>query len=121
MAELSTANVRKFLSQVDPFRALPPLELDRLSKLATMKSYGKGETIYTEGDAADSVWVLHNGRIQIFKYTSGGKPQAIESLGPKELFGTLCRLGNNGRTYPCTAVTSTPCTVFRILDRTFLD
>ena len=89
--------------------------------LANAKTYGKGETIYTEGDTADSVWILMEGRVQIFKYTSGGRPQAIESLGPKELFGTLCRLGNNGRTYPCTAATSTPCTIIRVLDRTFLD
>src|SRR3989338_1872795 len=115
------ASMRSFLAQVDPFRSLPSKELDRLVSLATAKTYLKGETIYTEGDPADSVWVLKEGRIQIFKYTSGGRPQAIESLGPKELFGTLCRLGNTGRTYPCTAIASTPCAVVRILDRAFLD
>ena len=121
MSELTPAALRQFLSQVSPFLALPPKELDRLVSLSTTKTFDKGETIYTEGDPADSVWILKDGRIQIFKYTSGGKPQAIESLGGKELFGTLCRLGNNGRTYPCTAIASTPCTVIRILDRTFLD
>jgi CRP-like cAMP-binding protein len=113
--------LRRFISQVDPFRALPPVELDRLIGLTQQKTYGKGETIYSEGDPADSVWVLQEGRIQIFKYSSAGRPLAIESLGPKELFGTLCRLGSNGRNYPCTAVTATACTVLRILDRTFLD
>lgn len=121
MTQLSPQALRQFLSQVDPFRALPPKELDRLVSLATVKTYEKGETIYAEGDFADSVWILKEGRIQVFKYTSSGRPQAIESLGPKELFGTLCRLGNNGRNYPCTAVASTPCTVLRILDRIFLD
>lgn len=121
MNEVSFSALRQFLSQVDPFRSLPSKELDRLVSLANTKTYAKGETIYSEGDTADSVWILKEGRIQIFKYTSGGRPQAIESLGPKELFGTLCRLGNNGRTYPCTAVTSTPCTIIRVLDRTFLD
>src|SRR5207302_8125680 len=111
----------QFLSQTDPFRVLPPKELDRLVSLTTVKKFEKGGTVYNEGDPADSVWILKEGRIQVFKYTSGGRPQAIESLGPKELFGTLCRLGNNGRTYPCTAIASIPCTVIRILDRTFLD
>src|SRR5690349_3410211 len=113
--------MQKFLSQVSPFRVLPAKELERLAALAQPKRYGKGETIFSEGDPADSVWVLREGRIQIFKYTSGGRPLAIESLGPKELFGTLCRLGGNGRNYPCTAVTATECAVVRILDRTFLD
>jgi CRP-like cAMP-binding protein len=113
--------LRQFLAQVDPFRALPGPELDRLAALSRVKPYAKGETIYTEGDAADSVWVVRDGRIQIFKYTSAGRPLAIESLGPKELFGTLCRLGSNGRSYPCTAVTATASSVVQILDRTFLD
>jgi CRP/FNR family transcriptional regulator len=115
------SNPRQFLSQVSPFNVLPSPELDRLVLLAQEKQYGKGEMIFSEGDSADSIWVLKEGRIQIFKYSSAGRPLAIESLGPKELFGTLCRLGGNGRNYPCTAVTSTPCTVIRILDRTFLD
>jgi CRP-like cAMP-binding protein len=113
--------MRQFLAQVDPFRALPGPELDRLATLSRLKPYGKGETIYTEGDAADSVWIVRDGRVQIFKYTSAGRPLAIESLGPKELFGTLCRLGSNGRSYPCTAVTATASSVVQILDRTFLD
>src|SRR5687767_6657524 len=107
---LSSSNdLRRFLSQVNPFRVLPATEMDRLLTLAQEKTYAKGETVYAEGDSADSVWVLKEGRIQIFKYSSSGRPLAIESLGPKELFGTLCRLGGNGRTYPCTAVTATPC------------
>jgi CRP-like cAMP-binding protein len=113
--------MKQFLSQMDPFRVLPPKELDRLAGLTTVKTYDKGESIYNEGDAADSVWILKEGRVQIFKFTPGGKPQAIESLGPRELFGVLCRLGNNGRNYPCTAVAAVPSTVARILDRTFLD
>src|ERR1019366_2653122 len=110
-----------FLGQVNPFKSLPPAELDRLGTLATEKTYSKGETIYSEGDSADSVWILKAGRLQIFKYTAGGRPLAIENLGPNELFGTLCRLGGEGRTYPCTAVTSIPCTVIRLADRTFLE
>lgn len=121
MLPLAAPAIRQFLAQVDPFRVLPPKELDRLVSLAAAKTYEKGETIYNEGDPADSVWVLKEGRIQIFKYTTGGKPLAIESLGAKELFGTLCRLGNQSRTYPCTAIAATSCAVLRILDRTFLD
>ena len=40
---------------------------------------------------------------------------------PGELFGTLCRLGGNGRVYPCEAIAAEPTIVFRILDKTFLE
>ncbi len=59
--------------------------------------------------------------VQIFKYSSQGRPLAIESIMPGELFGTLCRLGGDGRQYPCTAVAATASEVLRISDREFLD
>src|SRR4051812_21400984 len=113
---MPTSSMRQFMAGVSPFNAIPVKELDRMVMLSQEKSYKKGETIFAEGDTADSVWVLKEGRIQIFKYSSNGRPLAIESVGPKDLFGTLCRLGGNGRNYPCTAVTATDCSVIRILD-----
>jgi CRP/FNR family transcriptional regulator len=77
--------------------------------------------VFSEGDDASSVWVLYQGRLEIFKYTSDGKPRAIEIINPKELFGTLCRIGGTGRAYPCTAVASIDSVSFRIPDSTFLD
>lgn len=106
---------------MDPFRGLPTAELDRLASVAQELNHAKGETIFTEGDEATSVWVLYEGRLEIFKYTSDGKPRAIEIIQPKELFGTLCRLGGEGRAYPCTAVASVDSVSFRIADSIFLD
>jgi CRP/FNR family transcriptional regulator, nitrogen oxide reductase regulator len=113
--------IKQFLSQTPPFKVLPPLELERMASRIQSKTYDKGETIYSEGDPADSVWLLFKGRIQIFKYSTQGRPLAIESITPGELFGTLCRLGGGGRTYPCTAVAAVPCEAFRISETEFLD
>lgn len=117
----STDDIEKFLASIQPFKALEKNDVRQLSFKATEKTFAKTETIYNEGEVADSAWVLYKGRVQVFKHTSEGKPFAIESLMPGELFGTLCRLGGNGRVYPCTAVASEPTTVFKILDRTFLE
>jgi CRP/FNR family transcriptional regulator len=113
-------SAKQFLSQTHPFKVLPPVELDRLASRARLKNYDKGETIYSEGDPADDVWVLMKGRIQIFKYTSQGRPLAIESIAPGELFGTLCRLGGDGRQYPCTAIASVDSEIVQISDKEFL-
>jgi CRP-like cAMP-binding protein len=113
-------SAKQFLSQTYPFKVLPAAELDRLSMRARIKTYGKGETIYSEGDPADSVWVLYKGRIQIFKYTTQGRPLAIESIAPGELFGTLCRLGGDGRQYPCTAIASVDSEIIQMSDKEFL-
>jgi CRP/FNR family transcriptional regulator len=113
-------SAKQFLAQTHPFKVLPGPELDRLCASAQLKTYDKGETIYSEGDPADSVWVLIKGRIQIFKYTSQGRPLAIESIAPGELFGTLCRLGGDGRQYPCTAIASVASDIIQIPDKEFL-
>jgi CRP/FNR family transcriptional regulator, nitrogen oxide reductase regulator len=115
------SDVKKFLAGIVPFRNLPPAELDRLASIAQEKKHAKGETIFTEGDDATSVWVLFQGRLEIFKYTSDGKPRIIEIIQPKELFGTLCRLGSNNRAYPCTAVAAVDSQSFRIADNIFLE
>jgi len=113
-------SAKQFLAQTYPFKVLPAAELDRLTSRARLKTYDKGETIYSEGDPADDVWVLIKGRIQIFKYTSQGRPLAIESIAPGELFGTLCRLGGDGRQYPCTAIASVNSEIIQISDKEFL-
>jgi CRP/FNR family transcriptional regulator len=113
--------LKSFLSSMDPFRGLLPTELDRLVSISQEVKHAKGETIFTEGDEATSVWVLYQGRLEIFKYTSDGKPRAIEIIQPKELYGTLCRLGGEGRSYPCTAIASLDSVSFRIPDTIFLE
>ncbi|MCG3204664.1 MAG: CRP-like cAMP-activated global transcriptional regulator [Elusimicrobia bacterium] len=114
-------SVRFFLSNIDPFRGLSAGDLDHLASMAQEFKHLKGETIFNEGDEAGSVWVLTQGRLEIFKYTSDGKPRAIEIINPGELFGTLCRMGGSGKTYPCTAISAVDSASYRIPDSVFLD
>jgi CRP/FNR family transcriptional regulator len=113
-------NLKLFLSQTNPFKVLPTAELEQLARRAKATTYSKSDTIYNEGDPADSVWILTKGRVQIFKYSSEGRPLAIESIAPGELFGTLCRMGGDGKQYPCTAIASVDSEVIQISDREFL-
>ncbi|MFN0118463.1 MAG: Crp/Fnr family transcriptional regulator [Elusimicrobiota bacterium] len=113
--------IKHFLSAIPPFQGIPLNELEHLASTGQEVHHKKGETIFSEGDDANSVWVLSDGRLEIFKYTSDGKPHAIEIIHPRDLFGTLCRMGSNGRTYPCTAVASVDSVSFRIPDQVFLD
>ncbi len=118
---LTSRQVQDFLRSIEPFKSLPGDDLTALVSKCSEKKFLKNKTIFSEGDIADSVWVLYSGRVQIFKYTKEGRPFAIESLGPGELFGALCRLGGNGRSYPCTAVSSDSTVSLKIADQTFLE
>lgn len=118
---ITPAEIKRFYRSIQPFKHLSDDELNQITAKTKVTSLVKEETVFNEGDPANSVWILYQGRIQVFKYTSEGRPFAIESLGPGELFGTLCRLGGNGRYYPCTAIAAQNSSVFRLLDQTFLE
>lgn len=109
-----------YLAKVEPFNRLPREEVERLSLLCQVTHHAKGEVLYNEGDRAVHVWILQKGRLDIFKYNAEGKPLAIESIQPQQLFGTLCRIGvlSTG-TYPCTAIAATDCISIRFPDRIF--
>ena len=111
---------RQFLATVEPFRPLPVEELQNLAARSDEKDYSKGETLYSEGEPAEHVWVIRQGRVEIFKYSTTGRPFAIELLGPSELFGILCRLGAHGQSYPCTAIAESNATIIQIPVQLFL-
>lgn len=111
----------QFLRRVEPFKALSTADFERLTPGAQEEHYTQGETLYSEGDVSESVWIVKEGRIRIFKLMSSGESHAVENLGPTEFFGTLCRLGTDTRTYLCTAVATTSCAVIRIPDDVFRD
>lgn len=112
-------SIRTFLSSVEPFLRLSALELDALVPLLQEIRHTKGETIYSEGEEAQSVWVLKTGRLEIFKYSTDGKPTAIETIMPKGLYGMYCRIGNAACAYPCTAVAATESVSICIPDKVF--
>ena len=117
----SAPSIQAFFSQIEPFKRLPREELSRLASISQEVSHAHGEHVFSEGEDAASVWILKTGRMEILKYTSDGRPQAIESISPGEIYGTLCRIGNKSSAYPCTAVASVDSVSIRIPDTVFMN
>lgn len=112
------------LADAAPFQELPKAEIKALLSRAKEVRFSKGESIFNEGDPAESVWVLKEGRVSIMKYASNGRSLGIESLGPGEIFGTLCRLNDSNlgsvSVYPCTAVAAGKVAAIKIPDAAFM-
>ena len=48
------------------FSYLTPRDLIQLATIASLETHRKGETIFTEGDDADALWVLLKGQVKIY-------------------------------------------------------
>ena len=89
------------------FEATPALarlaEVDRkrLARVASVRVYARGETIFKEGDPPDFCYVLARGRVKVFKRTPDGKDVLLEVLGPGDPFGAVSVY--EGRPCPATA------------------
>jgi CRP/FNR family transcriptional regulator len=118
---LTESQTRSFLASIKPFKSLPQEELARIARLGTSHTFLNGENVFREGDPAKSVWIVYKGRISVFKESPVHGRFPIESLGPGEIFGALCRLGNDTGVYPCTATVAGNSTVIRLPNRSFFD
>lgn len=96
-------------------------ELDKIRSHGIRKTLQSGERIFSEGDAADYIYFIEDGRVSIFieKFNS---PQEIHSLGPSEWFGEMAVFFKDKRTACASAqedttVLSIPKTQFLALVR----
>ena len=66
----------QLLSKVDLFEDLPDDQISAVAEICNEKTYAKGELIFDEGEKADNLYILMEGRVSIrMRLTS--KPQSI--------------------------------------------
>lgn len=78
-----------FISNVMLFRGLPEAQVGKLARIAETRVYKRGELIFSDGDAANGLYMLFTGRIKVFKLSLEGKEQILHIIGPGEPFGEV--------------------------------
>ena len=71
------------------FEGLSGAEITAVSGLIFEKSFGKGETIFFEGDDADGFYLVSSGQIKVFKMNPMGKEHILHIFGPGEPVGEV--------------------------------
>lgn len=56
----------------------------------TTREYRKGQTILSQGDAAEAVFFIRTGRVKIIALSEQGKEAIVSVLGPGQFFGERC-------------------------------
>ncbi len=67
----------------------------------------RGETLFTEGDPGDRLYVIIDGKIKLGTTSNDGRESLLAVLGPGEMFGELSLFDPGPRTATATALTET--------------
>jgi CRP/FNR family transcriptional regulator, dissimilatory nitrate respiration regulator len=95
------SNRLHIIENVPLFNGLPIEHLTDLSKIALEKTYGRGETIFMEGDDGNGFYVILEGKVKIFKLSAEGKEQILHIFGSGEPFGEVPVF--SGKPFPANA------------------
>lgn len=84
------------------FSGLPAEQLDKVAAIALERTFGRGESIFFEGDAAEGFYMVAEGQVKIFKMSLEGKEQILHVFGPGEPFGEVPVF--HGQPFPANAM-----------------
>jgi CRP/FNR family transcriptional regulator, cyclic AMP receptor protein len=85
------------LAKAALLRDLPTDTLAQLAAAARRRTYRKGEVIFHEGDAGDSLYVLQSGQVKVVTDAESGGEALFSLLGPGECFGELSLIDGEPR------------------------
>jgi CRP/FNR family cyclic AMP-dependent transcriptional regulator len=91
-------NVRSFLTTVDGGR--------------TVKSYRKNQRIFSQGDPADAIFYIQEGRVKVCVTSESGKEAVVALHGKGNFFGEGCLTGQPLRL--ATVMAMTECVIMRL-------
>ena len=86
-----------------PFSAQAFLDSPGLAK--TIVEYGRGESIFVQGDACSDVLYIQTGGVKLSVLSKNGREAVVAILGPGDFFGEGCLAGQPVRMGSATAIT----------------
>src|SRR6202162_2120162 len=85
----------------------PQMFLDTAGVSRKIAEYRRKESIYAQGDAAESVMYVQKGGVKLSVVNGSGKEAVVAIFGPSDFFGEGCMAGQTVRMGTTSAVTPT--------------
>ena len=96
----------KLLAGIELFSELNEEELQEVTALAQTRSVLRDATIFNEGDTADAIFVVVNGRVKIVTTSTDGKEFILTVLGAGQVFGEMALLEEATRSASVVTITA---------------
>ena len=81
--------------------------LDSAGVARTIVEFERRQTIFSQGDASDSVMYIHKGVVKLTVVNEAGKEAVIDILGPGDFLGVKCLAGKSAYMATASAIVPT--------------
>jgi CRP/FNR family cyclic AMP-dependent transcriptional regulator len=82
-----------YLQMVDIFQDLTPAEMEEIDRATTLTSARRGKILYMLEDTSEVLFLLKQGRVQLYRISPDGKKLVIATIGPGAVFGEMALIG----------------------------
>src|SRR5689334_15135247 len=110
MASLTRDTLADFLRAQMYFESLKEEHLRWLAEQCQRRTYAADETIFLEGEAAQGMWLIEEGRVKIFKINPEGEEHIMHLLSSGNTFNDIPAF--DGGSNPANAGTLTETTLW---------
>ena len=101
------------------FSPLPAKERARIERRLVRRSYAKNEAIFWEGDPAEWLVIVVQGRVKMVKHSESGRETILTTFGPGQIVGEVGLL--IGDAYPASAQAIEPSVTVSLRRAEYID
>jgi CRP-like cAMP-binding protein len=105
------------INQLTLFRHVGADDRARIQAASFLRSYERGDTIFSEGDDSESFFIIVSGRVKVFKHGPSGHDVILELFGPGGPLGAVAAY--ESRPFPASAQALEPTTCLLIPRQSF--
>lgn len=108
-----------FLSTLPPFEQAGSEMLQRVAATIQTRRVRRGEAVFLEGNAANALQILAEGRVKLIRETEDGREVILRLIRPGEMFGGAGIWGES--TYPASAFAQEDSIVLQLSNTAFIE
>jgi len=112
-------NTLEHIAVIPLFEGLSQKHQEDLAAIVVQRVFGRGQSIFSEGDEGNGFYVVVSGRVKVFKLSSEGKEQILHIFGASEPFGEVPVFA--GQRFPASAEALEESRVFFFPRKAFVD
>ncbi|MGH8795024.1 MAG: Crp/Fnr family transcriptional regulator [Stackebrandtia sp.] len=95
----------EILTRAGLFQGVSPDAVEALAKELEYVEVKKGNTIFTESEPGDSLYIVLSGKVKLGRRSADGRQNLLAVMGPSDMIGELALFDPGPRTATATALT----------------